>query len=39
MYALPDTATLKSGVDKGSQATAAACLNELISNCRRINSQ
>jgi hypothetical protein len=26
-------------VDKGSQATAAACLSELISNCRRINNQ
>lgn len=31
-------AILKSGVDKGSQATAAACLNELISNCRRVSN-
>ena len=25
-------------MDKGSQATAAACLNELISNCRRVGN-
>jgi hypothetical protein len=39
MYFCSHEAILKSGVDKGSQATAAACLNELISNCRRIDNQ
>jgi hypothetical protein len=31
-------AILKSGVDKGSQSTAAACLNELINYSKRINN-
>ena len=35
MYLLEDTAILKSGVDKTSQATASASLSELINYNRK----